>query len=255
MSSRAWLAAKRRQLVLSQRSVFFPLFDPVLHVAATVVHLDYLPGRQPGIGHDEPDPWEEFPNVPFDLRYHPMLPVPGLGLVPEINQPDLNPTFRRPPHGTGQVRLEQPVQDPIGRESNEIRDSFIFAILVHLRVGKRRIAPKPEKDESGSIPFHDRLEQVKDSIGRVNVPKSQLRWQAVPIAGEYENRVKAVLPEMTVEHYVLLLAVSRIFRGIRVQNQPLLLLSPHESVIRPHQAIFELTQSGFGPQDLVLKPR
>ncbi len=59
MSNRAWFAAKRRQLVLSQRSVFF--FDPVLNIAASVLHLDHFPGREHGLGHDEPDPWEEFP--------------------------------------------------------------------------------------------------------------------------------------------------------------------------------------------------
>lgn len=41
-----------------------PLFGPILNVAATVVHLDYLPGRLPGTGHDKPDPREEFPSVP-----------------------------------------------------------------------------------------------------------------------------------------------------------------------------------------------
>lgn len=38
-------------------------FDPVLNVATTVVHLDYLPGSELGIGHNESDPWEEFPGV------------------------------------------------------------------------------------------------------------------------------------------------------------------------------------------------
>ena len=57
------------RLVPTQRVL--PLFDPILNVPTTVVHLDHLPGRKLGIGHDEPDPWEEFPFVPLDFSHHP----------------------------------------------------------------------------------------------------------------------------------------------------------------------------------------
>jgi hypothetical protein len=134
-----------------------------------------------------------------------------LCLVPEINQPDLNPTLGWSFHRTSQVRLEQPVQNRVGWESDEIRDSFTLAILIDLGLCKRRIAPKPKKDESGSILFHDWLEQVKDSIGRVNVAGSQLNAQTVSVTREGEQRVKAALPEMTVERHILLLAVRRVF--------------------------------------------
>ena len=33
-----------------------PLFDLILNLAATVVHLDSLPGWELGIGHNESDP-------------------------------------------------------------------------------------------------------------------------------------------------------------------------------------------------------
>jgi len=46
----------------------------------------------------------------------------------------------------------------------------------------------------------------------MNVAGPELSPQTVPVAGEREERLKAVLPEMTVERNVLLLAVSRIFR-------------------------------------------
>jgi hypothetical protein len=40
--------------------LILPLFDSVLNIAASVVRLDHFPGKEPGIGHDEPDSWEEF---------------------------------------------------------------------------------------------------------------------------------------------------------------------------------------------------
>ena len=83
-----------------------PLFDAVLNIAASVVHLDHFPGRKLGVGHDEPDPREEFPFVPLDLGDNSTLLLPGLCLVAEVNQPDLNAALGRPPQrdgsGTGQ---------------------------------------------------------------------------------------------------------------------------------------------------------
>jgi hypothetical protein len=75
---------------------------PVLYVATAIIQLAHIPGRDPGIGHNKSDPREEIPIVPSDLGHHSTLPVPRLSLVPKINQPDLNPSLGRSPHGTGQ---------------------------------------------------------------------------------------------------------------------------------------------------------
>jgi hypothetical protein len=42
--------------------------------------------------------------------------------------------------------------------------------------------------------------------------RSKLCREAVSIAGEGEQRMKAALPKMTVERYILLIAVRRVFR-------------------------------------------
>ncbi|HTY22842.1 MAG TPA: hypothetical protein VMC85_06915 [Desulfomonilaceae bacterium] len=81
------------RLVPAQRVL--ALFDPVFNVPAPIVNLNHLPRREPGIGHNESDPWEEFSIVPLDLGNCPALPVPGLRLAPEINQPNLNPALGR----------------------------------------------------------------------------------------------------------------------------------------------------------------
>jgi len=118
------------RLVPTQRGL--PLFDPVLNVAASVVHLNHFPGRQLGIDHDESDPGKEFPFVPLDLGNYPALSIPSLCLAPEINQPDLNPTLGRPTHGTRQIRLNESVQHRIGRKPDEVRNPLTLAILVEL---------------------------------------------------------------------------------------------------------------------------
>ena len=130
------------RLVPAQRVL--PLFDPVLNVATTVVHLDHLPGRELGIGHDESDPREEFPVVPLDLGDHSAFSVPRLCLIPEINQPDLNPALGRSSHGTGQVRVNESVQHRIGRKPDEVRDPFTFAILIHLGLANAA-SPRSQK--------------------------------------------------------------------------------------------------------------
>src|SRR5271157_350733 len=142
-----------------------PLFDPVLNVPTTVVHLDHFPGRELRVGYDESDPREEFPIVPLNLGDHSTLLVPGLCPVPEINQPNLNAALRRSPHGTGQVWINESIQHGIGWEPYEVRDPFTFAILIHFRVGKRRVTSKPEEDESRPIPLHNRIEELQNAIG------------------------------------------------------------------------------------------
>src|SRR5271157_28 len=151
------------RLVPTQRVL--PLFDPILNVPTTVVHLDHLPGRKLGIGHDEPDPWEELPFVPLDFGNHPALSVPRLCLVREIDQPDLNSTLGRSSHRTRQIRVDESVQHRIGRKPDEVRNPLTLAILVHLRISKGRVTTKPEEQEPGPIPLHNRIEEGQDAIG------------------------------------------------------------------------------------------
>jgi len=40
-----------------------PIFDLILDLPATVVHLDYLPGWELGIGHNQSDPWKQKPII------------------------------------------------------------------------------------------------------------------------------------------------------------------------------------------------
>jgi len=134
--------ATATRLVPMQR--ILSLFDPVLDVAASVVHLNHFPGRQLGIGHDKPDPWEKLSIVPLDLGDHSPLPVPGLFLITKINQLDLNADLRGPTHWTRQIGVDESVQYRIGWKPDEVRDPFTLAILVHLGLSKCRIAPKPE---------------------------------------------------------------------------------------------------------------
>ena len=72
-----------------------PLFDPVLNNVASIIYLDHFPGRQLGIGHNEPYPREEFSVVPLNLGDHPTFTLPGLRLAPQIHQPCLNAALRR----------------------------------------------------------------------------------------------------------------------------------------------------------------
>ena len=121
MSNLAWLAANRWQARLVPAQRVLPLFDSILNVPASVVNLDHLPGRKLGIGHDKPDPWEEFSVVPLDFGNHPALSIPSLRLVPEINQPDLNSTLGRSPHRMSQILVDESVQHRIGRKPDEVR--------------------------------------------------------------------------------------------------------------------------------------
>ena len=100
MSNRAWLASNRWQLVFVPTKGVLTLLDSVLNITTAIVDFDHLSLGQPGIGHDEVDPGEEFPLMPLDLADHPARLVPVLGLVMEINDLDLNPALGRPVHWT-----------------------------------------------------------------------------------------------------------------------------------------------------------
>ena len=60
---------------------------------------------------------------------------------------------------------------------------------------------------------------------------------------------------MTVERHVLLLSVRRVFGGVDIHDETLLLLSPYERVVGSPHSVFEDLQSGLSPQNLILKPR
>ncbi len=119
--------------------MFFPLFDGVLNVATPILHLEYVPGRQLGIGHNEPDPWKEFPHLPFDLGNHSALSALILYLIPKDNQLDLNPTLERSPNGAVQVGVDQPVKNRIGRGPDEVSYPFTLAVFINLELDKSRI--------------------------------------------------------------------------------------------------------------------
>ena len=91
--------------------------------------------------------------------------MPHVLLVPEINQPDLNAVLRGPTHRAGQVRANESVQHRIGRKPDEVRNPLTLAIIVHPRISKGRVTPKPEEQESGPIPLHDQIEEGQNAIG------------------------------------------------------------------------------------------
>ncbi len=57
-----------------------PFSDPVLNSPTTVVHLNHFPGRELGIGHNEPDPWGEFPIVRLDLSDSSPIHICSMGI-------------------------------------------------------------------------------------------------------------------------------------------------------------------------------
>jgi hypothetical protein len=81
-----------------------------MSLSSTKDGFAHLPGRELGIVHDRPDPWEEFSIVPLYLGNPPTLPIPRLGLIPEIKQLGLNSAFGTPRHETGQIQVNEPVQ-------------------------------------------------------------------------------------------------------------------------------------------------
>ncbi len=81
-------------------------FDPILHVTPAVVGLDHLGLGQTGVGHDETDPGEELPGVPFDLADHPARLGPTFSLVTEINDLDLDAAFGRPADRSPKMRFD-----------------------------------------------------------------------------------------------------------------------------------------------------
>jgi hypothetical protein len=62
-------------------------------------------------------------------------------------------------------------------------------------LSKNRIPASPGQDESGPIPLHNRVYEIKNAVGRMNVAGPELHPQPVSVAGEREEQVKALLPE------------------------------------------------------------
>ncbi len=73
--------------------------------------------------------------MPLDLGDQSAFFVPSLRPLPQIKQPDLNPTLGKPPHGTGQVPVHEAVQSLIVRQRDEVRYPFTVALFVHLEIG------------------------------------------------------------------------------------------------------------------------
>jgi len=66
--------------------------DPVFHIPSTTIDLGHLAGREPGVGKHKTDPREKLASVPLDFGHYPARPAPTLGLVVEVNDPDLDAT-------------------------------------------------------------------------------------------------------------------------------------------------------------------
>lgn len=62
-------------------------------------------------------------------------------------------------------------------------------------LSKNRIPASPGQDESGPIPLHNRVDEIKNAVGRMNVAGPELRPQPIPVAGKRVERVKALLLE------------------------------------------------------------
>ena len=68
------------------------------------------------------------------------------------------------------------------------------------------------------VPDDDGLDEVKSSIGGMDIAGSQLCGKTVPVTGETEKRMKAVLTKMPIVSHMLLVSVHRVFSGIHVHD-------------------------------------
>ena len=96
---------------------------------------------------------------------------------------------------------------------------MFLAILVGLRVGKGGVTSKPEKLELPPVALHDGLDELQDTIGGMNIPRSQPGPQTVTLTGKAKKRMETVLGKMAIVGNPLLLAVGRVLGGIQVDNQ------------------------------------
>jgi hypothetical protein len=55
----------------------------------------------------------------------------------------------------------------------------------------------------------------------MDIPRSQLSFQAVPCTGKAKKRMETILGKMAIIGHPFLLAMGRVLGGIQVDNQPL----------------------------------
>ena len=122
----------------------FPLLYPVLDLSPPIVDRDYSLCFHVRVGYNKSDTGEEFPNMPFDLADNPSGLIPFLGLVLELDHLDLYAALWRATGGPLQVRQDDLLQAVVGRKTNEISDSLLFAKLVQVRAGKGRVPTEPK---------------------------------------------------------------------------------------------------------------
>jgi hypothetical protein len=102
--------------------------------------------------------------MPFNLADHLEWPTPALRLVMKINNPNLNPAFGRPSHRTVKVRINHPVEDIIGTETDKIGYQILLTKLVKLGIGKGGVTSKPEQMKPGPIASHNGLDKIYCTI-------------------------------------------------------------------------------------------
>jgi hypothetical protein len=122
----------------------FPLLYPVLDLSPPIVDRDYSLCFYVRVGYNKSDTGEKFPNMPFDLTDNSSGLIPFLGLVQELDHLDLYAALSRATGGALQVRQDDLLQAGVGRKTDGISDSLLFAKLVQVWTGKGRIPPEPK---------------------------------------------------------------------------------------------------------------
>ncbi len=120
-------------------SLLYPVFD----LSPTIVDRDHLFRFKIRVGHNKSDTGEELTNMPFYLTDNPSGVTPALRLVMELDHPNLYPAPWGATGGSLQVGLDVLFEAVVGGDEDEVSDPVLFAVLVEVRTGKCRIAPKP----------------------------------------------------------------------------------------------------------------
>ncbi|HYA42283.1 MAG TPA: hypothetical protein VEF34_13335 [Syntrophobacteraceae bacterium] len=100
----------------------------------------------------------------FYLADNPSGFIPFLGLVMELGNLHLHPVLWGTVNRAIEVRQDDLLQAVIGRKSDEISDSLLFAKLVEVWAGKRSITPEPKLLEPGSVALNQWRDKVQDAI-------------------------------------------------------------------------------------------
>ena len=141
------------------------LFDPVFNLGTTIVDRNYFMRLKIRACHNESDTRKEFTHVPFDFTDDPSGIIPSLRLVLELDHPDLYAALWRATGGPLQVRQDDLLQAVVGRKTDEISDSLLFAKLVEVWTGKGRIPSQPKVLEPRPVALNKRGDKIQDPIG------------------------------------------------------------------------------------------